>query len=150
PEILVVDEVLAVGDAQFQKRCLGKMQEVSRLQGRTVLFVSHNMTAVRSLCSRALLLERGQIAKTGGAGDVANAYLQQAATVVRERSFDSFASAPGTDWVRIKLLRAVPELDGGMTLVTVKTPIRVECEFWNQLPGAQINLSLSVNGLGEE
>ena len=61
PEILVVDEVLAVGDAKFQKKCLGKMQDVSRQQGRTVLFVSHNMAAVKSLCTRAICLERGKI-----------------------------------------------------------------------------------------
>src|SRR5262249_33070476 len=61
PEILVVDEVLAVGDAEFQRKCLGRMRDASQ-QGRTVLFVSHNMAAVQSLCSRALLLERGRIA----------------------------------------------------------------------------------------
>jgi len=61
PEILVVDEVLAVGDAQFQKKCLGKMEDVSTKEGRTVLFVSHNMQAIRQLCDRAILLQRGQI-----------------------------------------------------------------------------------------
>jgi len=65
PEILVVDEVLAVGDAQFQKKCLGKMQDVSRQQGRTVLFVSHNMPAIKALCTRAICLESGQLAEDG-------------------------------------------------------------------------------------
>src|SRR6266704_1257028 len=60
PEILIVDEVLAVGDAEFQKKCLGKMQEVSEKEGRTVLFVSHNMSAIRSLCDRGVLVERGR------------------------------------------------------------------------------------------
>ena len=69
PEILVVDEVLAVGDAEFQKKCLGKMQEVSR-GGRTVLFVSHNMAAVEALCSRALLLSAGQLAMDGHVREV--------------------------------------------------------------------------------
>jgi lipopolysaccharide transport system ATP-binding protein len=74
PEILIVDEVLAVGDSQFQQKCLGKMGEISR-GGRTVLFVSHNMAAVQSLCSRAVMLVRGQVAKVGAAADTVTAYL---------------------------------------------------------------------------
>jgi lipopolysaccharide transport system ATP-binding protein len=74
PEILIVDEVLAVGDAQFQKKCLGKMGDVSR-QGRTVLFVSHSMTAVKALCTRALLLRDGKMALSGDVANVANAYI---------------------------------------------------------------------------
>jgi homopolymeric O-antigen transport system ATP-binding protein len=78
PEILVVDEVLAVGDAEFQKKCLGKMDEVSRRQGRTVLFVSHNMAAVRSLCSRGLLLQNSRVALEGSVGEVTHAHLLEA------------------------------------------------------------------------
>jgi lipopolysaccharide transport system ATP-binding protein len=74
PEILIVDEVLAVGDADFQKKCLGKMQEVSG-EGRTVLFVSHNMAAIQSLCQRVTLLRQGRIAYDGLPGDVLQAYL---------------------------------------------------------------------------
>jgi lipopolysaccharide transport system ATP-binding protein len=75
PEVLIVDEVLAVGDAQFQKKCLGKMEEVSSKEGRTVLFVSHNMGAVRGLCSNALWLENGVVKKFGPAGSVVGEYL---------------------------------------------------------------------------
>jgi lipopolysaccharide transport system ATP-binding protein len=75
PEILVVDEVLAVGDAQFQKKCLGKMQDVAAKEGRTVLFVSHNMAAVRSLCSRCFLLAGGKIAMSGNVEDCISHYL---------------------------------------------------------------------------
>jgi lipopolysaccharide transport system ATP-binding protein len=74
PEILVVDEVLAVGDLAFQKKCTGKMHDVAR-EGRTVLFVSHNMAAVRQLCSRAILLSEGQIAAIGATNDVIRKYL---------------------------------------------------------------------------
>jgi lipopolysaccharide transport system ATP-binding protein len=76
PEILVVDEVLAVGDAQFQKKCLGKMGDVAK-DGRTVLFVSHNMQAVRQLCGRAILLDKGFILIDGSAAVVTERYLQQ-------------------------------------------------------------------------
>jgi lipopolysaccharide transport system ATP-binding protein len=77
PEILVIDEVLAVGDAEFQKKAIGKMQDVSRNEGRTVLFVSHNMLAVRSLCKTGILLEKGLLNKTGEIQNVIESYLEQ-------------------------------------------------------------------------
>lgn len=75
PEILLVDEVLAVGDAQFQKKCLGKMEDVSVREGRTVLFVSHNMGVIHSLCSTALVLDRGMVSMMGEAANVVSSYL---------------------------------------------------------------------------
>ena len=75
PEILVVDEVLAVGDAEFQKKAIGKMQDVSRGEGRTVLFVSHNMAAVRSLCSRGVVLDQGRMVFDGGVEDAVEYYV---------------------------------------------------------------------------
>ncbi len=74
PEVLIVDEVLAVGDAQFQKKCLGKMRDVSQ-EGRTVLFVSHDMTAMRRLCNRAVLMSKGQVSMVGPTADVVSEYL---------------------------------------------------------------------------
>lgn len=65
PDILILDEVLAVGDADFQRKCLGKMKEVSTKEGRTVIFVSHNLAAVKSLCHRALLLDHGVVTYSG-------------------------------------------------------------------------------------
>lgn len=76
PEILIVDEVLAVGDTQFQKKCLGKMDDISKKDGRTVLFVSHNMEAVKQLCSRTILLNNGQLEKIGNTNDVIEEYLK--------------------------------------------------------------------------
>ena len=76
PEILVVDEVLAVGDAQFQKKCLGKMEDVSKGQGRTVIFVSHNMDAVRQLCNKGILLKNGQVALDAGIDRIVEEYLK--------------------------------------------------------------------------
>lgn len=80
PEILVVDEVLAVGDAEFQKKAIGKMQDVSRGEGRTVLFVSHNMAAVRQLCKNSIILDQGSIAKSGKTEETINYYLNQSET----------------------------------------------------------------------
>jgi len=82
PEILVVDEVLAVGDAAFQRKCLGKMGEVAREQGRAVLFVSHNMVAITALCGRAVLLEQGRLTDDGAAGAVVQHYLRSLETLV--------------------------------------------------------------------
>jgi lipopolysaccharide transport system ATP-binding protein len=79
PEILIVDEVLAVGDGEFQKKCLGKMDDVSRREGRTVLFVSHNMGVITSLCPTAIWLAQGAILKNGPARDVINQYMALAA-----------------------------------------------------------------------
>ncbi len=84
PEILVVDEVLAVGDAEFQKKAIGKMQEVSRNEGRTVLFVSHNMAAVTNLCPVTLLLENGRRTELGTTEDVIRTYLQKEKTAVND------------------------------------------------------------------
>jgi lipopolysaccharide transport system ATP-binding protein len=82
PEILVVDEVLAVGDAEFQKKAIGKMQDVSKGEGRTVLFVSHNMGSIRRLCKNGVLLEKGRIAFMGGVEDTVAKYLSSSIDVV--------------------------------------------------------------------
>lgn len=85
PEILVVDEVLAVGDAEFQKKAIGKMQDVSRGQGRTVLFVSHNMTAVKSLCRRGIVLQNGGLMFDGTADDAVDIYTNEFCNIERKR-----------------------------------------------------------------
>src|SRR6202044_790881 len=89
PEILIVDEVLAVGDAEFQKKCLGKMKSVSADEGRTVLFVSHNMTAINSLCDRAMLLVGGEAALIGSPDEVVRAYLRPDRQGGRRRAWDT-------------------------------------------------------------
>ena len=77
PEILLVDEVLAVGDAQFQKKCLGKMEDVSAKEGRTVLFVSHNMNMINLLCTKALLFNNGEIVSGGATADIISEYINK-------------------------------------------------------------------------
>jgi lipopolysaccharide transport system ATP-binding protein len=94
PEILIIDEVLAVGDHNFQKKCLGKMRDV-RSEGRTVLFVSHNMTAVNALCVRSLLLQKGKVVADGPSADVTRVYLR--AVSVAGESRWKFATAAGSD-----------------------------------------------------
>ena len=89
PEILVVDEVLAVGDAEFQKKAIGKMQDVSQGEGRTVLFVSHNMASIRALCKTGILLENGMIKCTGEVNDVVDTYLSDRSFVPDKKIIES-------------------------------------------------------------
>src|SRR5262245_7137066 len=77
PEILIVDEVLAVGDAKFQEKCMGRMKDVSGVNGRTVLFVSHNMGAIQSLCGRAIVMEKGRQVAVGSPQDAVRCYLRK-------------------------------------------------------------------------
>jgi lipopolysaccharide transport system ATP-binding protein len=114
PEILVIDEVLAVGDAAFQKKCLGKMGTVSR-DGRTVLFVSHNLGAVRALCDRAILLRQGRIAMDQPAPQTIAAYLQTLETAA-SADVASRVDRHGTGDVRIT--RIDVEGDHGRVLTT--------------------------------
>jgi lipopolysaccharide transport system ATP-binding protein len=129
PHILVVDEVLAVGDAAFQKQCLGKMQEVGRA-GRTVLFVSHNMPAVTRLCERAILLADGGVVEDGPAEQVVAHYLTSAlgTTARREWTADSPA-LPGNDWVRLRSVRVVDERGETVESIDVRRRVGIEIAF---------------------
>ena len=140
-EILIVDEVLAVGDAAFQKKCMGKMQDVSE-GGRTVLFVSHNMTAIRDLCNRAIWLKSGIILNDGEAKEVVLKYLHESSNSVLEQIWPDAETAPGNDKVRIRLARLTPK--ECTTGITVLTPLYLEFEYWNYVSGANLNLSLHL------
>ncbi len=100
PEILIVDEVLAVGDAAFQRKCLGKMENVATKEGRTILFVSHNMAAVQSLCQRALRLEAGRLIEDGESREVTQHYLESASPE-RDLPLDQRADRSGDGSVRL-------------------------------------------------
>ena len=149
PEILIVDEVLAVGDAEFQKKALGKMKEVSNQQGRTVLFVSHNMTAVKNLCSNALILQNGSIIETGKTVNLVNKYLSLSMDSEMEIHYEE-TSAPGNEKVRVKSMRIVPYLSHENIPITVNTPLDIEFEFWNYQDIVPINLSMHVYTNTEE
>jgi lipopolysaccharide transport system ATP-binding protein len=128
PEILVVDEVLAVGDASFQKKCLGKMEMVAS-GGRTVLFVSHNMAAVSRLCSRAILLSHGMVAADGPVAKVAGIYAGgmngESPTEVDYRRRDR---PPGSEHVRLLAARLIGDQTGSATM-DIRRPISLEVEF---------------------
>jgi lipopolysaccharide transport system ATP-binding protein len=127
PEIMLVDEVLAVGDAEFQARCLGRMEDMGST-GRTVLFVSHNMQAVTQLCDRAILLEGGRIALDGPSNEVVARYLQTAAGTGASRTWDD-ESAPGDELVRLRSVRVVDSTGATADYIDVREPVGVELRF---------------------
>jgi len=128
PEILLVDEVLAVGDAEFQRRCLGRMESLGE-SGRTVIFVSHNMQAVAQLCDRAILLEQGKVVLDGDSGDVVARYLQSGLGSGSNRVWPDDASAPGDDLVRLRWARVVDEHGGLLDAVDVRRPVGLQIAF---------------------
>ncbi len=126
PEILVVDEVLAVGDAEFQRKAIGKMKDVSQGEGRTVLFVSHNMASIRSLCKHGILLENGSVKSIGEVGDIIDAYL----------------SSNGTEHDTI--LKEVNWLDKTVRIDEIK--INGSDSFYSNLPYGKEFIDLTVRG----
>jgi homopolymeric O-antigen transport system ATP-binding protein len=135
PEILLVDEVLAVGDIQFQRKCLGKMQDVSA-SGRTIIFVSHNVAAVTRLCPRCMLLHRGQILQDGPTYDVMNAYLRSQLATTASREWN-LSDAPGDDVVRLRAIR-VRSADGEIAeTFDIRCPVAIDVVF-DVLQGGQV------------
>ena len=146
PEILIIDEVLAVGDLSFQKKCLGKMGDVAR-SGRTVLFVSHNMAAIKAFCTRGILLKGGAIDRIGAAGAVVGEYLREAITGSTERIWPSVETAPGNDTVR--LLRVCVRPPDGAPAVTIDSGAFIEVGFYCAKPGLNLDCTAYlVNGEG--
>lgn len=128
PDILIVDEVLAVGDANFQRKCLNKMQDVGR-QGRTVLFVSHNMPAITRLCERAILLEEGRVREDGPAYQVVGTYLSQGMLTTAMREWPDLAQAPGNDVVRLRAVRVRTEDGRIVEAIDIRQPVGIEMEY---------------------
>ena len=143
PEILIVDEVLAVGDVAFQRKCLGKMGDVARA-GRTVILVSHNLTAVESLCERVLWIEGGRLEADGGSSDVIASYLGAVVHRQGSRTWDDPATAPGNEWVRLRAARVYAGGGDPGESITVRTPVALEFEYENLKADTCLNLSLHL------
>jgi lipopolysaccharide transport system ATP-binding protein len=134
PEILIVDEVLAVGDAAFQRKCLNKMEDV-RQHGRTVLFVSHNMSAVTRLCQRAILIAGGTIQQDGPAAQVTSSYLLSSLKTTAERTWDAPASAPGDEVVRLRAIRIRSSEGATVEAADIRQPVGIEMTYDVLKPG---------------
>lgn len=143
PEILVVDEVLAVGDAEFQKKCLSKMSDVTG-SGRTVLFVSHNMAAIQSMCQRGIWLDHGRVVEVGPVEQVVADYLSKAVVARLDQIWDDQTQAPGNDRVRLHRARVKPIEGDTKDPISMVTSILLEFDYWNLKPNTMLNVSIHV------
>lgn len=129
PEILIVDEVLAVGDASFQKKCLGKMSDVTAKEGRTVIFVSHSMPTMMRLCSRGILLDQGRWVMEGSCRDVAHHYMNEGKYSGAERLWSNRAAAPGNEVALLSAVRIRDHSGQVASSIEITKPFTVEMEF---------------------
>jgi homopolymeric O-antigen transport system ATP-binding protein len=134
PEILLVDEVLAVGDATFQRKCLDRMKDVAR-RGRTVLFVSHNMPAVTRLCERTILLDEGTVLQDDLSHKVVGSYLRSGLGTTAARDWPDIAKAPGNEIVRLCSVRVCAEDGQTIDAVDIRRPVGIEMQFDVLTPG---------------
>lgn len=126
PEILMVDEVLAVGDLAFQRKCLNKMRDISE-HGRTIIFVSHNMQAVTRLCSRAIWIDHGRLREDGPAQNVVSNYLNSQTETSSIRVWPE--DAPGNEIARLRQVRVLDEKDDGGSAFDIRRPVFVELVY---------------------
>jgi lipopolysaccharide transport system ATP-binding protein len=148
PEILIIDEVLAIGDAEFQKKAIGKMQDISRGEGRTVLFVSHNMAAVETLCTRVLSMENGHIIQSGSPSMVISNYLQNSSFSERKFSFKTIEEAKGNE--NIKILYAAIENASALdrdTVIDVSSKIDFRIKMVNLTNQERISIGFDLRTL---
>ena len=146
PEILVVDEVLAVGDAEFQKKAIGKMKDVSQGGGRTVLFVSHNMAAVKKLCKRGVVLENGMVKFMGDIKDAVDNYISDSAHISSNVFFKDLSSAPGNDNIRIRSFEVIP-CEG--QILNVESGIHFKLVFKNNKPNIILDATFEMRTLDD-
>jgi lipopolysaccharide transport system ATP-binding protein len=144
PDILILDEVLAVGDAEFQKKCLGKMREVSQSAGRTILFVSHSMQAVTKLCQHALWLQHGTVRESGPVMQVVNNYGLGTQQNNARQSWETPEEAPGNQYVRFRSVELVPHLAVPDAPLDIRAALTIKFQFWNLLGEASLSAGLHL------
>lgn len=128
PEVLIVDEVLAVGDISFQKKCLNKMKTVGE-SGRTVLFVSHDMNAINRLCSRTIWLKNGTIEKDGETGEVVSQYLHEQSESGAEKSWENVKNAPGNEVTKLIKVRVCNDSGETTSVIDIRRPVGIEMTY---------------------
>ena len=141
PEILVVDEVLAVGDAEFQKKAIGKMKDVSTGEGRTVLFVSHNMNSIKQLCRTGVVLKNGMLDFMDTASNAVDYYIGRYLQNDSAMYFDDLKTAPGNDKIRIRSME-VSDSKGGR--ITIESDIDVMLRFYNYVANSMIDCTFEL------
>ncbi len=129
PDILLVDEVLAVGDAEFQKKCLGKMDEITKMDGRTILFVSHNMTAIRSLCKRCIVLEKGKKIFDGDTESALNEYNNRQTSEITINRGGKSAGRRGSGTLSFTKIEILDDAGAERNLFTVKETVSFRLSY---------------------
>ena len=143
PEILIVDEVLAVGDAQFQKKCLGKMREIGQ-EGRTVIFVSHNLTAIRSLCDRAILVDSGKLVTDGKSEDVISKYTESFGRNTLVNKWTDLV-APHNHSAKVYEARIEDSKGEISPEITCDTPFQIDIDFEVFEPNTSVGFTFILN-----
>jgi lipopolysaccharide transport system ATP-binding protein len=144
PEILIVDEVLAVGDADFQKKCLGKMKDVSVNEGRTVLFVSHNMVSIRALCTKGVILDNGKLLAENNVNDIVQLYQNANISLQTERKWEHESDAPGNDKIRIMRAAVYAEGKSSSSIITTADNVVMEFDFINYIENGNIDVTVDI------
>lgn len=142
PEILIVDEVLAVGDSQFQKKCLGKMEQVSHQSGRTIIFVSHNILAVRNLCQKALLLDEGKAVMFGDSSAVIDKYVNSGLNGSRSEVHWKIEDGPGSEIAKVVRIAIHGERDPLSGTAVLEESVVLQIEF--AVLSSNVTLNTSV------
>ena len=146
PEILVVDEVLAVGDAEFQKKAIGKMQDVSKGEGRTVLFVSHNMTSIKKLCTRGIVLKNGGLIYDGDVKSAVDYYIGANYSDSQNVCYENLDDAPGNDKIKVRSLSLKPAAGKE---INIESGIDVDLQFMNYRENQMIDATFELRTIDD-
>ncbi len=151
PEILVIDEVLAVGDAEFQQKCLTKIKSISREEGKTILFVSHNIQTIRNICDRALVLDKGRIITSGDSESVLASYIKMNRDQYLGTDYSKLPSLPGNEFIRIYKVELIPDFLDQNQVIDIRTALNIEFEFFYQAEeSGKIQVNLQVFSASDE
>ncbi|MBM3206443.1 MAG: ABC transporter ATP-binding protein [Candidatus Staskawiczbacteria bacterium] len=143
PEILLIDEVLAVGDVAFQKKSMSKMEEVSK-KGRTILFVSHNMASVVNLCKRTILLDGGKIVMDGPTSEVIEYYMGLKENKIAEVVWSNLDLAPGNEEAKLHKVRILSDDGRPISEADIQKETQIEMSYWNLKEGAKLFVSMHL------
>ena len=129
PEILVIDEVLAVGDIEFQQKCMAKIKSISTEEGKTILFVSHNIQTIRNICDRALVLDKGKLLASGDPESVLASYVKMTREQFLGTDYTKHSTLPGNENIRVHRVELIPNYMNQFHTIDVRTALRIRFEF---------------------
>jgi lipopolysaccharide transport system ATP-binding protein len=151
PEILVIDEVLAVGDAEFQQKCLAKIKSISQEEGKTILFVSHNVQTLRNVCNRALVLDKGRIIASGEPESVLASYIKMSHDQFLGTDYTGQNTLPGNEYVRVLRVEMIPDYLNDFQVIDVRTGLNIIFEFeYNAEEADELMVNLQVFSIAGE